>query len=36
MLVYFPLVWMLGGIDKEELKLLRRSKSVAIKADDAS
>ena len=36
MLVYFPLAWMLGGIDKEELKLLRRSKSVAIKADDAS
>ena len=26
MLVYFPLVWMFGGIDKEELMLLRRRK----------
>ena len=24
--VYFPLAWMFGGIDKEELKLLRRRK----------
>ena len=30
MLVYFPLVWVLGGIDKDELKLLRRSKKPMI------
>jgi putative peptidoglycan lipid II flippase len=30
MLVYFPLVWVLGGIDKEELKLLRRGKKPMV------
>jgi putative peptidoglycan lipid II flippase len=30
MLVYFPLVWILGGIDKEELKLLRRRRTKTV------
>jgi putative peptidoglycan lipid II flippase len=35
MAVYFPLVWVLGGIDKEELMLLRRRKKPAVVANDA-
>jgi putative peptidoglycan lipid II flippase len=30
MLVYFPLVWFLGGIDKEELKSLRRRRGKTV------
>ncbi|MCA1653533.1 MAG: polysaccharide biosynthesis C-terminal domain-containing protein [Sphingomonadales bacterium] len=35
MAVYFPLVWVLGGIDKEELMLLRRRKKPVVADDPA-